>query len=212
MGTPAKIAAKVMPYFGILLTLLVVGSLVFLHFSKAEVPREGEWASTPKVLVCPDAPDWASGGNLQEALNYWGELGFDKVRDERSLCANLCDTVGPDGKARHVPCTPGHISIALAGSGMNMDHFGLTLRPAGETEIPWATILVPHELSQDQTEGHTEMLPAEVHELTLAHELGHAFGWGHVKTEIIPGVIGRPSGHIMHPSIYKTGWDAEGIE
>jgi hypothetical protein len=211
MGSITKFIPKVMPYFGILLTLLVVGSLLFLHLSEADVPQEGEWAVPPKVQVCPSAPEWASKADIEKSLAYWEELGFAVSGMEAGLCSDMCTTVGESGEARVVVCNPGYISITLADGAMDIEHLGLTVHP-NEGDIPWATILLPSEVSQDPTEDHEEMLPVDAEELVLTHELGHAFGLGHAKTEIIPGLIGRPSGHIMNPSIYKTGWDAEGIE
>ena len=71
--------------------------------------------------------------------------------------------------------------------------------------ITWATILVPSAIT-----GVDHMIDRE--ELTLAHELGHALGFGHACTPLLgEWLYGAPRGHLMNPTLQKTGWDMSGI-
>ena len=216
MPSAAKIASKVMPWFGGALTLLVVGSLLYLHLvAKPQTPQEAQWKDEPSLIICQSTPDWVEPDDVTHVLNWWQELGYSVSKVTHKPCVANCSGLNEHGNTRMVPCYEGFITFSLADATLDRTHMAETIRPVGDN-IPWAAVVYTGVFSlRDETEASKtpdyNKDPAELKRLTIAHELGHAFGYGHTFTQIGCGLHSTKSGHIMNPDIVSVGWDAEGI-
>jgi len=189
-----------------LITLIVVGVLLRLHTQIPHVPVQGEWESAPVVQVCSTAPEWVTE-SLPAARSYWERLGYETGSVELGDCASLCSV----GDEREVPCSEGKILIDLRDQGFDGSHGGETVSPTS-ADREWATVLAPGAVVVgSDNPADTRTLPEDIQDIMLAHELGHALGFGHATTRVCGPVAGHPTGHIMHPEMHSMGWSSTGI-
>lgn len=183
---------------GATFTLLVLASLVRAHMVLPEVGFAP--SGLHRVVVCSTAPSWAWPGEepFERTLGFWGERGF-ALEAEGMECGQIC-TLDADAPAS---CVRGAITIDLISGERGMDLGGISLLHH-DPVAPWAAIeLSPVVSPSDRA-------------LVLAHEMGHALGFDHVRGgRVLPGVdsirFSPPIGHIMHPTVEMSGWDDEGV-
>jgi len=200
--------SKVMPWLGGALTLLVVCTLFYLlAVAKVEVPQPVQWVETPSLIICQSTPGWVRPEDVTHVLNWWQAQGHPVSGVQNEACLATCTGINKLGVERLVPCYPGSITISLADATLDPDHVAETTRPVGDT-IPWVSIVFTGVFN---TPDDPMEEPAELKRLTIAHELGHAFGFEHTRTSIGCGVGSVKSGHIMNPDIDLLGWNTEGI-
>lgn len=186
---------------GLLITVLIVGLLLHLHLQQAQVPKlepeKPEPSSPPPIWICDGAPDWAAP-SAERAAAWWAERGYPTSGVTVGECSDLCKLASGD----QGPCKHDAITI-----GLRHQWFGET--HVGETHTDeHAVILLP---SSVQVDDMVTLLPDDVEDLVVAHELGHAFNLGHTYTPAVGGSVARQTGHIMHPDIRQTGWGDEGV-
>ena len=119
---------------------------------------------------------------VRKAINWWNSYGYMFYRSIY-LRGSRADEVCRD------PDPTGYITINLVtqetfepGDNLAITHFYID----NDThEIRWAKIY----------------LKSQVKERVLEHEFGHALGWMHTKK----------IGHLMHETLIRGGWGAEGL-
>lgn len=216
---PVEIASKFGKYAAIPFTVFVVGLLIYLHFfATVQVPVLGEWGGKPVVKVCSTAPKWVMR-ELPQGLNFWEKVGKGVRGVETGDCSQIC-SVEKDGVHRMVACEPGKILIDLRDQAFSEKHADETIHPDSSVFV-WVTILVPEAILGESGMGDSSVLEPTAfntlpryspYSLTMAHMLGHAFGYGHAFTPIIPGLLrADPTGHVMNPELNDGGWSTEGI-
>jgi hypothetical protein len=186
-------------------TALVVGLLVFLHGSTAEVPHLFQpLPPGHRILLCRDAPQPALDA-LNRAMAYGEAHGIKYGPVQQDGCAVLCNHEG-----RFVPCTPGAITVSLRDTAFDENHCGETVWAEDrQGRITWATILLPERCFAPEDEAK---FPKDYYALTLTHELViHAEGRGHTKTAIVKGVAAEKTGELANAQLEKMGWGDEGL-
>lgn len=198
-------------WIGGLFTLAVIALLVGLHlFGDSEVPMyEGVTETgTHGLYVCDPVPeDWADvwlGDALDSTIELGARAGYDFHDVERGAC-ELCDhTLGP------VACKPGRVALTIRDQQFGPDHVAETRLEAVDGRIRWATVLLPSPVVLADVES--PFTRDQLAWFVLGHELVcHATGHGHVRTQVIPGVVARQTGHICNPSVSGLGTATEGI-
>ena len=205
------LARKFAPIFGVVLSVVVIGLLIYLHvFATPTVPKpRSQSNSTPNVIVCDGDVPWVTDDTVNVARTFWNAHGYTMGPTVRQSCATLrqCTTDG-----RMVPCSPGNIVVSLRDKWFSEDHAGETLAVSDKTsgDTQWATILLPSKIIAPDN-INAPPLPLDVENLVFAHEVGHWFGFDHVETRIAGPFIAEPTGHLMTKSVFKQGWGDAGL-
>jgi hypothetical protein len=209
---------------GVAFTVVTVGSLVKLHFSKVHVPRVGRWRRPPTVYVGANSP--VSWDQVEAAVQWWRARGF-ALGDV--VTASTFTAPPPGGILVGPP------SLARMGEAAGAASW-LTEHPLAEDELgpvpegEWISrasdILGP--LDGEGWIRHAQIGVDPVLAQTraadiLRHELGHALGFLHCETALFGRrrrdsksgrrkagaprlrVVGRKSGHVMHPTLAGMG-------
>ncbi len=191
------------------LTVVTVGSLFGLALGKVVVPRVGRWKRPPLVLVHPSAP--VELEDVHAAVQWWRDLGFEfgnvKITNaERYINGAIlikAGELGGDDAAR--------ATWDVETAGLDEDWHSTADEILGRVvrgQIWHAVIEVePPPFGRDMR-------------LLLVHELGHALGFQHCETAVLGrgkrgnprlGLVGRKRGHVMHPLLSESGWNAKGL-
>ena len=191
---------------GGIFTGFVVALLLWLNFiAKAEVPQKSVLpAATRPLILCAGVPEQARH-SIERARSFLAPHGCLLDATTNGFCENLCQ-VSPD---RAVPCRIGSVLVSLRDGSFSEDHAGETVSEVDSTtrQILWATILLPEKIFAPEGQS----LPKDAYAITVAHELGHACGFGHTRTHIIGSFYSEKSGELMNASLLKSGWGVEGL-
>ena len=149
---------------------------------RVKVLLAGRWENPPVVLVCPDVSLPAT--RVHEALRYWEEMGYTFGP------TIFMDSIGGCGS------TWGAITFRLPTQkeltdAINQQHLATTKRyslNADPTNIIGADIYFQNEAAAEKP-------------LIVEHEIGHALGWLHARSE----------GHIMNAAWKKSGAVSTGV-
>jgi hypothetical protein len=186
---------------GIGFALLTGGALFALHFRRVEVPRVGRWKIPPNVYLHPGSP--VTERELFAALRYWEGLGFE--------FGGVIIT--------HIEPPSGAIAVTIPNRNWTENSAGRAwwtvlddrAETAGESNLedvvqvhPTSVLITAARVVIDSS------LSAADRTTALRHELGHALGFRHARTEWGP-FVGHPTGHVMHPQLAKCGTGYEGI-
>jgi hypothetical protein len=191
---------------GIALTASVVFLLLWLHlFGHPVVEQDAPWleGQVVDVLVCETAPPWAAAA-VPAAVEWWRRRGVPLSDARRSACGHLCPT---DAEGRMVPCELGAIVVDLRDAAFSDENKDEAFSGRQDGHRVWATILMAPDLTLEDPKA----LPSDIETLVLAHGLGHALGFTHVKTKISGPFVSIPMGHLMNPELEKLGWRDEGL-
>lgn len=204
---------------GLGFTVAVTALLAGAHASKIRVPRQGVWDEPPDVLVtalCPVPIE-----TVRSAVSRWRVLGhaFGQVVEvERAKAV----------RGAIVLCSRGEYE-GLVVREFDTDHVGEAFvtvdgfEPSGPRDRRPPSFDAGGVVSVDKRTGLPEIHRAVLgfgerigqeardYELVVAHELGHALGYGHTETKVGP-FKARKSGHLMHPKLRKAGWVTTGLE
>lgn len=198
---------------GGLFTALVVGLLALLHASPVTVPLlHSPLAPKHDIYVCRTAPS-KYAPTIPRAEDFW--RAHDVLYGHTFLadpCMAIC-AVATDPR-RLVACHPGAITVDLRDRAFSDEHAGETVFGVrSDGSLAWATILLPAEIpSYDVNAGvMPPALPSDVYALALAHELGHAEGYGHSTTKVVKGVHAEKTGELMNAHVFQWGWGDAGL-
>lgn len=188
---------------GAAFTAAVVVPLLVAYLSPVVVPQDFCWEQPPRVILCPDVPEWVGEeSSVAEGMLFWEDAGYMFGPISAGGCSLLCDS--PVGM---VPCQPGAITVTLATSSAPSNHIG-NCTVGGEGAQRWGAITVSGYIG-DQLDG----LPRDAEDLIIAHELGHCLGLGHAEGPDLPWrfKLPPPAGHVMNPVVEKVGWGHDGV-
>lgn len=217
---------------GLAFTGATVASLVGLHLGKVVVPRVGKWPNPPRVLLQPAAP--VALGQVHDAARFWADLGFKFARVE------LTDHLGPVDGAITIGAPDRDWLMNAAGRARWLTEFPLRDDEIDDNEPEHLTRA--SDVLGDITEGYItqavigiDPMLSDRHKVqALTHELGHALGFLHCETALLGRrkkdrkdgkrkegearrvlgvkVVGRKTGHVMHPYLSQAGKNAKGIK
>jgi hypothetical protein len=186
---------------GIPFTILVVGLIIYGNLSTSSHPVNFEWEYRPTLYICDDAPEWATPGqpDFEEAMGFWGELGWAPGDIQISSCDTICKT----SSGVHIACHKGGVTLTLRGQDFGENHAGKCTRPPDKEMLQdndWTTIQLPSTLDEYRAE-------------VIAHEYGHCLvGVGH---NLGPSVgcsrLNPKTGAVMNPKTTGLGWVTEGL-
>lgn len=216
---------KTMMYIGIALVGLTAGLIIWLNvFGKpnAEVqatPIVAEKSGDRDIYVCAVAPEYI-GEALPRTTAYWGERGcvYGKVH-LNAPCEKQCTQVQANGDVAEFPCHDRAFTISVFSADPDRaGHLAETWwKKNADGVLEYATVLMPIFFDPKlvvTAEGEiieADSFPAEVKELVLTHEFGHAEGLDDEKTQIAGPLVASKSGQIMNQSVYGLGWGDAGV-
>jgi hypothetical protein len=203
-------------------TPAVIAALVALNMSRPVVPsspalNEYQLAWRPGDIVLDSgAPSWVSGALARGEMHLPRVYGLPRGSQGQlhlgyGHVVTRCFT-DREGKTFSYPCWKGKVVIALWPQAMaactgDECELGLALRKEDS-----CTILLPDHLAAALPAGvYRSDLPADLEDMVMMHEWMHCLGKGHVYTPLIGDIVGRPTGHLMHPNISLIGWRTEGL-
>lgn len=210
--------------FGIFFSF-VVGLLLWLHiFGVPQMEYEGHDFTYEGVVILESTPSWF----VENMALMDSKLpdGYRFPRDEEGKFVikyeepeETC-TGDIRGDRAEFPCELGWVTVVLWDEHMaNCD-----LSDNCETGIAFwdesgskCVIMIPPKISDAlplgmATSEDAKGLPVNAEALVGAHEWVHCKrGDGHVFTKILGPFYSIPTGHLMHPSTFKSGWGTEGL-
>lgn len=220
---------------GLLVSALVGASIAALHAGRVVTPRVAAWTSPPPIMISAEFTDLLP--HVQNAVRELGELGHEfglVVVSPTSVTAPI-----PGKIVVGAPIAGNKFAIGTLASASVSAEFRGFEKPAEFGEIDKHALDQP-ELVTDASDvidaddnGVIRMAYIAVDRLALEnrdpkrvlkHELLHAIGYLHVQTALFGlhkhgehegeprlGVVGRKTGHLMHPLYSKGGDDTEGL-
>ncbi len=141
--------------------------------------QDGHWLESPTIYVCKGTPIKES--RVRRAISYWKRLGYSVNGPIMQSEIPACYT----GNYK-----PGAIVIDIPGQSFDLKYSAMTraYRQKKTREIVGARIEIQASWCSK--------------ERVLEHEMGHAFGWGHIRRQY----------HIMHPEHEHGGSDSYGLK
>ena len=143
---------------------------------RESVPLRSYWKEPPQIVICDGV---TTVQRVRAATRFWESIGykFGKISVDPDPLSCYSDKLGV-------------IKVQLPSTdepmGNNMATTN-TSRFVATGEAIYSTIrIMPYEAGR---------------ELILEHELGHALGWMHIRSE----------GHIMHPECVSVGRKTDGV-
>lgn len=197
----------------------VIGLLLWLHLFGQPVVEDISDFVPAGIVLATGTPQWAFDGLDGADRNLPDDYRMPHTR-QGVLYAGYGDTskvCSSDWKGELIqfPCRPGWVTLTLWDqkiASCNDDDCEVAVAfPVGDP-VSSCTIMVPPSITLAlPAEADTTALPVDVEEKVLAHEYLHCLGKQHVYTPIFGPFISRPTGHLMHPSVYGLGWSSEGM-
>jgi hypothetical protein len=162
---------------GGIITAVVAGAgILFGRLKKVKVPQNGTWEKPPTVRY--EVP--TNEDDITRAVNWWGKIGHKVKIVEKS--------------PPNTPLADGEIRIRI--DPAEVDRRRPPVVEDGEIKGGGHGV-TDTTIGKDGKIQHALILLYQNDALTLAHELGHALGFGHPSN--------TPTGHMMNPT--KPGWD-----
>lgn len=205
---------------GIGFTAVTVASLLGLHLGKVKVPRVGRWKNPPDVYVYS-----GSAVDLEEvsqAISFWARLGFEFG----SVHMGSSTAVIPGAIVIGPPSSDAVRSNGVARAEWLIEHPGEQSLELLEDDLTTKAqdVLGPIDGGYIR-QAYIGLQEADLKGLdkvrVVAHELGHALGFLHLETALLGRskktgrarlrLVGRKSGHLMHPNYSKGGWGDKGL-
>lgn len=216
---------------GLGFTALVGGSLLGLHLGKVKVPRAGTWLKPPDVLVYRELRG-VHIDQVREAVLRLEGMGFefgDVLETMNTGRKAGAIVIGPPeanwrpediGRADWIVERPWEDDLAP-----QMDEEDIVTRAQDIIDLSDGG-----EITSAKVRIDTSNLFGRDVVRILAHELAHAMGCLHCETAQLGrrkkrskrgrfgvgrprlGLVGRKSGHLMHPSYERGGWNTKGME